>query len=641
MILFFGVVNSYSINSDTIRIEVWNDPAEGMSLEKAFQTINRIRVKSPDDGRLIHVQLHGGEYRFEHTIVLEGKYYSNVLVSPYSDEKVTFTGGTRICNSSIRKEMINGTDVYVIDVKSSGINKLHGIRSVGFLRPYGSSWSELFVNGEPFHLSRWPNDSTVKIGRVISKGSLPYKKDKSKKGGIFEYNEEEIDSWEHIENIWISGYFCHGYADDLLPVKSIDKVNKTIETNSPHYWGFDNEKPWNRYCFLNVLDELDINGEYVLDTANGHVYFKYDGIPDDVVISELDEPFFDIYNADDICIEGIAFEYSRFLAVSMSETRNVVIKDCIFRNMGSAAISIGLGVEPFEELIERGVGKLSRGIIGALPQHIYAQTEVNRKGGYNNMIKDCSFYNLGSGAISIGGGDRVTLQSGNNMVENCRIYATNRVEKTYRPAVHITGVGNVVRRCEIFDLPSMGILMHGNNHLVEDNYIYDVCYEVDDNGAIYYGRNPTECGNVIRGNFFANIGNEYSCCSVYIDDCTGGLLVENNTFYKAGRFAVLLGGGSDNRIINNLIVDTHIGIHVDNRLDNWANHLLDKGGLFDERIKAVNAFGEVYIKAYPFILNYKNRKSNNPERNVFWGNRLVNVPVMCDNPQWIDVMQNY
>lgn len=640
LFILINIVNAYSISKDTIKIEVSNDLTKGVSLEKAFNSIEKLRKKSGDES-FVHILVHGGEYKFDKTIVFEGRCYNNILVSPYNNEKVVFTGGERINPKSIKRKKINDTEVYYIDIKNTGIKKIHGIRSFGFLRPYGASWSELFVNGEPLNLSRWPNDSTVKIGKIISKGSLPYKGDYSNKGGIFEYKESNIDSWKHREDIWISGYFCHGYADDLLPVKRIDAVSKTIETNAPHYFGFDSGKPWNRCYFLNVLDELDINKEYVLDTKNNGVYFKYDEKePEDVVISNLDQPFFDIYNTYNVCLKNIVFEYSRFLAISMAETHNVVIDNCTFRNMGSAAISVGLGVEPFDDLAEKREGKLVRGLIGSIQQHIYARSDMNRRAGHNNIIRDCFFYNLGSGAISMGGGYRLTLDEGNNIVQNCKIYTTNRVEKTYRPAIHITGVGNKIRGCEISNLPSMAILMHGNNHIIENNYIHNVCYEVDDNGAIYYGRNPTECGNVVRGNFFANIGNDYSCCSVYIDDCTGGMLVENNTFYKAGRFAVLIGGGSDNKIINNLIVDTKFGVHIDNRLDNWANHLLNKDGLFDERIKAVNAFGKVYTKAYPYILNYKNRKSTNPERNIVWGNRLLDVHVLCDNPQWIDILQH-
>lgn len=87
----------------------------------------------------------------------------------------------------------------------------------------------------------------------------------------------------------------------------------------------------------------------------------------------------------------------------------------------------------------------------------------------------------------MGGGDRKTLQAGNNIVSNCLFHANNRIAKSYRPAVHITGVGNRIVHCEMYDSPSMAILMHGNNHLIENNYIHDVCLEVEDQGAFYYG----------------------------------------------------------------------------------------------------------------------------------------------------------
>ena len=42
----------------------------------------------------------------------------------------------------------------------------------------------------------------------------------------------------------------------------------------------------------------------------------------------------------------------------------------------------------------------------------------------------------------------------------------------------------------------MAVLMHGNNHLLEYNYIHDVCNEVEDQGAFYFGRDPSEIGRL-------------------------------------------------------------------------------------------------------------------------------------------------
>lgn len=82
-----------------------------------------------------------------------------------------------------------------------------------------------------------------------------------------------------------------------------------------------------------------------------------------------------------------------------------------------------------------------------------------------------------------GGGDRASLTSAGNYVENCRIHDYNRIEKSYRPGIWMDGVGNRISKCDIYDAPSMAILFHGNNHVIELCDITNVCSEVDDQGA--------------------------------------------------------------------------------------------------------------------------------------------------------------
>lgn len=64
--------------------------------------------------------------------------------------------------------------------------------------------------------------------------------------------------------------------------------------------------------------------------------------------------------------------------------------------------------------------------------------------------------------------------------------------KSYRPGIWMDGVGNRISKCDIYDAPSMAILFHGNNHVIELCDITNVCSEVDDQGAVYYGRDPSE-----------------------------------------------------------------------------------------------------------------------------------------------------
>lgn len=72
------------------------------------------------------------------------------------------------------------------------------------------------------------------------------------------------------------------------------------------------------------------------------------------------------------------------------------------------------------------------------------------------------------------------MTSAGNYVENCRIHDYNRIEKSYRPGIWMDGVGNRISKCDIYDAPSMAILFHGNNHVIELCDITNVCSEVDD-----------------------------------------------------------------------------------------------------------------------------------------------------------------
>lgn len=233
----------------------------------------------------------------------------------------------------------------------------------------------------------------------------------------------------------------------------------------------------------------------------------------------------------------------------------------------------------------------------------------------------------------------MSLQPGENEVSGCLFHDNNRIERSYRPAIHITGAGNCIRNCEIYNTPSMAILLHGNNHLIENNYIHDVCLEIEDQGAVYYGRNPSECGTVLRNNLFACIPGKYTTCAVYHDDGACGMLVEGNIFYHAGKYAALIGGGSDNCYRNNLFINGQFAIHADNRLQNWNKALIAPGGLFEHRLNEVHYTDEPYRTAYPFMADYLPSDSL-PKRNVVENNLFIGIEKLSDNPQWLIFRNN-
>lgn len=86
--------------------------------------------------------------------------------------------------------------------------------------------------------------------------------------------------------------------------------------------------------------------------------------------------------------------------------------------MGGTGICIGRGslLEGNVEGNKKGGEPLSRQI-GDLMGKIYDDPLFDRKAGTENGIVNCLIYNVGAGGINMGGGNRTTLEHGNNYVE--------------------------------------------------------------------------------------------------------------------------------------------------------------------------------------------------------------------------------
>lgn len=615
-----------------------NDNASG-TLNRPFRTAQKaLAAAEKHQTDTVEILFRGGTYQLSESVRIKGK---NIILRPYDSEKVAFSGGISIGSNKIKaikdeavKSRIQDDvkdKVKEIDVKSMNV-ELAGISPKGFGRAALPSWSELFVNGKPQHLSRWPNDSTVLIGKIRCTGDIPRDKKFGIGDPVFEYLEDRPSSWKSAEDMWIAGYFAYGYADDMIPVKSIDPSEKTITAAIPTMYGFLTGASFRRWYALNLIEEIDEPGEYVIDKKQGKIYFLPGDEPmEHVNISILEEPMFYIEESENILIQGFTFEYSRGMGVYMDTSDNVKIDSCTFRNLGYVAVSIGRGDLPDGDIYkaqhesdkkyEDGIG----GVIGTLSSRLYDDRLFNRQAGKNNGVTNCVIYQVGSGGINLGGGDRKTLTPANNYVENCQIHDFNRIEKSYRPGISIDGVGNRVKNCEIFNAPSMAVLINGNDHIVEYCDIHHVCQEVDDQGALYYGRDPSERGLKVRYCYFHHLDSKHRVSATYHDDGACGMEVYGCIYYRAGTIPVLIGGGHDNVYKNNIFVDVPLAIHIDNRMQNWSKNSLDKDGIFDKRLRTIKYDQPPYSSAYPLLADYWKGDPSFPRNNLIAGNLFYKV----------------
>lgn len=596
--------------------------------EKAVESIRKCRQTQSKE--LFNVFFRGGTYNLQSTLMLSteisGTKSAPIVFRNYENEKVVLHGGERIDGhhfSHCRDKQILyrllpdvRDKIWVIDLRKEGIADFGIMKQHGFGKAPEPAPLELFINGQPQTLARYPNEGILQIGKVFDKGSVPRNGDFSNRGAEFGYEYERPDRWAKADEIWLHGKFSAGYNDDNLKVERIDEAKRSIKVVQSHLYGVSSsiyDDNFNKlkepkkvsfrgYYAYSLLEEIDQPGEYYLDRKTGklYIYPATDLVSANIEVSLKESPFFSFKDASFIRIEGITFTCSRGLGIYEENCHDIVIDHCSFSNLGTVAVSMGQSYKDNTQSYNTdgspNVEKIAEGIFES------------------NVIRNCLIYNTGTGGVLITGGDRKTLSKGNNLVYNTEFYNTDRINNTYSPAVKIFGCGNIVRNCYFHDLKHQAIGFMGNDHLIEYCRFDHVCNNADDMGAIYTGRDPSSRGTIIQYNYFSNIlpqNNEISMCGVYFDDGSGGMVIKNNFFYKVGNpghyqnfGAIFCHGGSDNQVLNNIFMDCSVALGQSSWDDERWNKYLESP-LIRERLKNnVDIMSSTYQIRYPELKDY-------------------------------------
>jgi hypothetical protein len=517
-----------------------------------------------------------------------------------------------------------------IDLAKLGIDNYGTMRARGFRRPYVNPGLEVFIDGVPLELARWPNEGTVPIGKVLDTGAVPRSGDYSERGGVFQFDYERPHLWTQAKDIWLSGLFGVGYADDTIRVASIDLEQRTITMAQSHMYGIKSGHAWQAYYVLNLLEEINRPGEYYLDRDSGILYF-YPPTPagnPEIAISLLDAPLVCLEGASHVIFRDLVLEVSRGMGVYIERGEGCILGGCEIRNLGSVGVCIGRGIAPLPVYKHEGTGEPISRELGSWHEHIYENPAYDRQGGSGHLVVGCDIHQTGAGGISLGGGDRVALTPAGNVVRNCHIHHFNRLDRSYKAAVNIDGVGNRVEHCFIHDCPNNAIYLHGNDHVIQFNDIRRTCVEADDMGSFYMGRDPSEAGNVIRHNLWYRNGTDLSdrFCDIYFDDGSSGVEVYGNIFLGSkGWASVFVHGGTYHDIVNNLFIDCDRALRLsmwdETRWQQWL-----KGSMIESRLRQhVRIEEPPYRERYPRLAKIfsdpATRTANRLERNVLIGAR--------------------
>ena len=495
-------------------------------------------------------------------------------------------------------------NVVQVNLRQQGILDYGGLKMVGMGLPLQPTPLELFFNGRAMTVARYPNNGWLQIASVpqtgeqlIHEGITHTPKDGIPRGrhyGRFTYSDGRPSRWHSQDDVWMHGYWSWDWADAHIRVARIDTANQTIYPAEPHYhYGYTKEQ---RFYFLNIIEELDSPGEYFLERHTGILYFWPPAAIDssDTFVSQLDEPMLLLDGATYLSIEGLIFEESRGNGIEIKGGSHNRIAGCTVHNVGNVGI-----------IVQRGS---------------------------DHGVLSCDIYDTGDGGIRLEGGDRQTLTPGRHYATNNHIYRFSRINMTYRHAVQVRGVGNLVSHNSIHDAPHEAIYFGGNEHVIEYNEIFNIVQETGDAGAIHTGRDYTWRGNIIRHNYFHDLHGPglFGVMGVYLDDFMSATTVFGNIFYRAGR-AVFIGGGRDNLIENNIFVDCEASVHIDARGTTWAKYYFDGTyNVLTERMQAVNYAQPPFSERYPELLKYYDDDAPFPKNNRV----LRNISM---SQKWLDI----
>ncbi|MGV7117669.1 right-handed parallel beta-helix repeat-containing protein [Paenibacillus kyungheensis] len=277
---------------------------------------------------------------------------------------------------------------------------------------------------------------------------------------------------------------------------------------------------------LNLLDEIDMPGEWALDFKDQKIYYYPDGDinKQNIIIADRTGPIIKLTNASYLNFIGLTIEGGLNNGIEMQSSHHISLDSNTIRNIGGG---------------------------GVLDYY-----------GHHNIMQNNTIYETGSFGMSIGyAGNRDTLTSAQSVITNNHIRNTGTLI-ALEGLIITQSIGMTISHNLIHDVPKHGIrYVYNNDLLFEYNELHHISLEDGDAGAFYTAQDWTSYGNVLRYNY---VHDSPRANGFYADDGDSGDTFTNNIVSGVSK-AFLFGGGHHNRATGNLIVNATSGIQIDDR----------------------------------------------------------------------------
>lgn len=622
--------------------------------ENPLRTLDgaRRRVRAlKADGKAITVYFLPGEYRMMETVRFtaedSGTAQCPVTYRAYTPGTVTFKGSVRldiselepVTDQAVLGRLPAGTQGYVRQLNLGN----YGIKPDQVLfrnldgqpveeKPSAAAVLGLYLNGQRQDIARWPNVGYESFrladgsSGLLDKGyEWTYSQTEPTpaepvRGACFRFEDANPQRWTTAEDMYIDGYLETQYSGTWRRVESVDPIQKTIRLEK----GVINS-PDRRWTAVNLLEELDIPGEFYIDrdTLTLYYYPAYPLDPEKDVLeyAAMYDPLVDLTGVGHICFEGLTFTQVYGEAVMGNLDHHIRLDGCEISNTGGSGI------------------------------YLASVTDTE--------IRNCTVYNTAGNGINLHTYENLASRLGlipcGNVAENNHIYNVGQDMRNMSSGVNASGVGVRIANNLIHLSANMGAGNGGPESVVTHNEMYNLIRDTADAGGIYIGRQWDCYGTQYTFNYLHDFGiegfreNEHTS-GIFWDDFLSGQTAEHNIIvndYPGTAYGININGGRDLRVRNNIFVGGDYAIRNTDRSNNpdFLNEENSRKMLSD--LAAVVTGTNAYSAKYPGMLeNYREMTDPgdpdytgtfNPKNMDFTGNIMANIQYADEQNQGVYV----
>jgi hypothetical protein len=345
---------------------------------------------------------------------------------------------------------------------------------------------QLFVNGVPQHMARYPNhDPDQPIMNGFAADCI---------------SRERASHWADPTGGFIHAMHAHLWGDYHYRITGKD-TNHTLRYEG----GWQNNRQMGmhaEYRYVeNIFEELDAPGEWYHDAKSQTLYFSPpQGLDLDGALVEavrlrhlIEVRGSEAKPVSNIIFRGIVFRHA---ARTFMDNREPLLRSDWTTCRGGALL--------FEGAINCRVEKCSISEVGG---NAIFFSDYNR----NCVVQGCQISNAGANGVAFvgdpnavrsplfeynqlqrydtmdkGSGPKTNNYPSDCLIEDCLIFRTGRVEKQSAPIQIALSSRITVRHCSIYEVPRAGINIGDGcwgGHVIEDCDIFDTVRETGDHGS--------------------------------------------------------------------------------------------------------------------------------------------------------------